>query len=181
MLITSVSVEKNRGTDMTIGPIGDLGETATAVSQQAQFLAQQNELRLNDQSVQGQQAQQAILDRQDERQAQLQAQLEAQNRADDRQAALEAIGVQRAQLQDQLLAEQDLQATTEVINDQNAIDQQRSLDQAAVSTFLNPNTTVNSVEEAIDEFQQLGDTTGLQVSQVQVTLTRTGSEIDTQL
>ncbi|WP_285595650.1 hypothetical protein [Kineosporia sp. NBRC 101731] len=179
---------------MTIGPIGDLGETATAISQQAQFLAQQNELRtqnareatdrqaqLTGQSIQGQQAQQAILDRQDERQAQLQAQLEAQNRADDRRAALEAIGVQRAQLQDQLLAEQDLQATTEVINDQNAIDQQRSFDQAAVSTFLNPSTTVNSVEEAIDEFQQLGDTTGLQVSQVQVTLTRTGSEIDTQL
>lgn len=182
---------------MTVGPIGDLGETSTAISQQAQFLAQQNELRtqnareLTDQQArqtdaanQADQAQQAVLDRQDERRAQLEAQLDAQLRADDNRAALEAFGIQQAQLQDQILADQALDATLEVSADQdtlNPISPQLGTDQSAVDAFLNENTTVSSIEEALSEFQQIEDATGLQVSEMTVTFTQAGSEIDTQL
>ncbi len=178
---------------MSIGPIGDLGETSTAISQQAQFIAQQNQLRtqqaqtatdeqarLDAQAQQTDATQRAVLARQDERQAQLEAQAEAQQRADDRQAALEAFGIQQAQLQDVILADQDLQATQEVTADQNPTDQQ-SFDQAAVNALLNGNSTVGTVQDALDEFQQLEDATGLEVSQVTVTLTQSGNSIDTQL
>ncbi|GAB3246979.1 hypothetical protein [Kineosporia babensis] len=180
---------------MSIGPIGDLGETSTAIGQQAQFLAQQNELRTqNAQALTDQQArlanqaqrtdsaQQAVLDRQDERQIQLEAQLEAQQRADDIQASLETFGIQQAQLQDQILIDQGLEASQEVIADQNDLSAvQQGLDQTAVDAFLNENTTVSSVSEAIEEFQQIEDATGLQVSEMTVTFTQSGSEIDTQL
>jgi hypothetical protein len=182
---------------MSIGPIGDLGETSTAISQQAQFIAQQNQVRtqqaqdaadqqarLADQAtLAADQAQRTVLARQDERQAQLEAQAEAQQRADDRQAALEAFGIQQAQLQDVILADQDLQATSsnqEVTADQNLTDQP-SFDQTAVNALLNGNSTVGTVQDALDEFQQLDDATGLEVSQVTVTLTQSGNEIDTQL
>lgn len=179
---------------MSIGPIGDLGETSTAISQQAQFLAQQNQLRTQqaqdaadlqsrqaDQAaLSADQAQRATLAQQDQRQAQLEAQAEAQQRADDRQAALEAFGIQQAQVQDAILADQDLQATQEVTAAQNNPDQQ-SFDQTAVNALLNGHSTVGTVQDALDEFQQLEDATGLAVSQVTVTLTQSGSEIDTQL
>ncbi len=181
---------------MTVGPIGDLGETSTAISQQAQFLAQQNELRTqNAQEVSDQQArldtqaqradsaQQAILDRQDERAAQLEAQQEAQQRADDIQASLDAFGIQQAQLQDQILVDQGLEATQEVIadQDQNALALQQGFDQTAVNAFLNENTTVSSVSEALEEFQQIEQATGLEMTEMTVTFTQSGSEIDTQL
>ncbi|GLY19301.1 hypothetical protein LWF15_04560 [Kineosporia rhizophila] len=179
---------------MTVGPIGDLGETSTAISQQAQFLAQQNELRTQEAQAATDlqarladrgEAQQATLDRQAEREAQLVAQQEAQQRADANQAALEAFGIQQAQLQDVILADQALEASQEVTADQNRVDQQqaldRQLDQSAVNAFLNENTTVSSVQEALQEFQQMEEVTGLEVSSVTVTLTQSGSEIDTQL
>jgi hypothetical protein len=171
---------------MTVGPIGDLGETSTAISQQAQFLAQQNETRtqeaqdLTDRAAQADSAQQAILDRQDERRAQLEAQQEAQLRADDNRAALEAFGIQQAQLQDQILADQALEASQEVSADQDAVQMQQGMDQSAVNAFLNENTTVSSIEEALGEFQQFEDATGMQMTEVSVTFS-SGSEIDTQL
>ncbi len=64
--------------------------------------------------------------------------------------------------------------------DQNPTDQQ-SFDQAAVNALLNGNSTVGTVQDALDEFQQLEDATGLEVSQVTVTLTQSGNSIDTQL
>jgi hypothetical protein len=164
---------------MSIGPIGDLGDSSTAISQQIQ--AQQ--ARLLEQANQTDATQQAILDRQDERQAQLEAELEAQQRTDDRQAALQAFGIQRAQLQDTILANQDLQAAQETRADQVA-DEQQSFDQAALDALLNNNgnTTIATVQDALDEFGQFDDTNAVQVSQVQVTLTASsGSDIDTQL
>ncbi len=105
--------------------------------------------------------------------------------ADANQAALEAFGIQQAQLQDVILADQALEASQEVTADQNRVDQQqaldRQLDQSAVNAFLNENTTVSSVQEALQEFQQMEEVTGLEVSSVTVTLTQSGSEIDTQL
>lgn len=180
---------------MTIGPIGNLGDTATAISEQATALAEQNALRtqqareatdrqaqLTEQASQAQQSQQAVLDRLDERQAQLEAQQDAQQRADDIQAQLEAFGLQRAQLQDAILADQDLQATQEVIADQNTAGQPQSLDQTALNAFLNNNnTTVGTLQDAMDEFQQMEDATGMEVSEVTVTLTRTGAQVDNRL
>jgi len=176
---------------MTVGPIGDLAETSTSISQQAQLLADRNaqqaqvdnatqveqDQRAADdaQALQAQQSQQTILDRVAERQAQLEAEQEAQERADAIQAQLEAVGIQRAQLQDEILADRDLQATQEAVANQNTIAQQ-SLDQAAVNSLLN-NSTVNDPQEAIDEFQQM------QLAEVSVTatFTHTGSAIDTRL
>ncbi len=176
-------------------PIGNLGDTATAISEQATALAEQNALRtqqareatdrqaqLTEQASQAQQSQQAVLDRLDERQAQLEAQQDAQQRADDIQAQLEAFGLQRAQLQDAILADQDLQATQEVIADQNTAGQPQSLDQTALNAFLNNNnTTVGTLQDAMDEFQQMEDATGMEVSEVTVTLTRTGAQVDNRL
>ncbi|MCD5351243.1 hypothetical protein [Kineosporia mesophila] len=164
---------------MSIGPIGDPGDPSTAIGQQIQ--AQQ--ARLLDRANQTDATQQATLERQDERQAQLEAELAARQRIDDRQAALQAFGIQRAQLQDAILADQDLQAVQETRADQVAADQ-RSFDQTALDALLNNNgnSTIATVQDALDEFGQFDEADQLPVAQAQVTLTSsTGSDVDTQL
>ncbi|MDP9830469.1 hypothetical protein [Kineosporia succinea] len=166
---------------MSIGPVSSSVGTSTVIDQQAQMMEQASTTDAT---------QQAVLDRQEERRAQLEAQLQAQQRVEDRQAALDAYGIQQARLQDAILADQDLQATQEAVQEaraDQAVTAEQSFDEAAVNALLNNNgnATIATVQDALSEFGQFSTADTEQIPQVQVTstvtATTTGSDIDTRL
>lgn len=155
---------------MTVGPIGDLGQTSGTSGDPAQ----------NSTAVPSR-AEKEIQARQAERHAQLESLREAQLRADEIQAQLEALGIQRAQLQDELLAEQGLQSTQEVIADQNILALQPGSDRAALSAFLSSSTMVDGIESMPEGLWQLVSSPGRTADRSAVAFARTGATVDAQL
>jgi hypothetical protein len=169
--------------NVSIDPIGGAGASSAAQILAEQDILRTQQARATSEANRIDAAQQAILDRQTELEAQMQAQLEAQQRTQDRQEALEAFGIQQARVQDAIRAEQDLQAALELSADE-AADRQQSFEQAALDALLsnNGNTTIATVQDALDEFGQFGDAAGTQTAGTQATITAsTGSSIDSQL